>query len=105
MVEDTLPMSLSLYKKSGGEYDSYYHWFPDMEQWWITGFVPDEYNWWFDQDSDNFIKEDQLVQIASVDFQKNPEWLIALWDKWKDREESKNIIVDFEENLLWIISA
>lgn len=39
-----------------------------MEQWWITGFVPDEYNWWFDQKSDNFIKEDQLVQIASVDF-------------------------------------
>ena len=38
------------------------------EQWWITGFVPDEYNWWFDQDSDNFIKEDQLIQIASVDF-------------------------------------
>lgn len=68
MAADTLPMSLSLYKKSGGEYDSYYHWFPDMEQWWITGFVPDEYNWWFNQKSDNFIKEDQLVQIASVDF-------------------------------------
>ena len=110
MVADTLPMSLSLYKKSGY---SYYHWFPDMEQWWITGFVPDEYNWWFDQDSDNFIKEDQLVQIASVDFsnfgtEKDDTGKTAYERMKKKYEEDpdykNNLIFDDKEQTLWIVA-
>ena len=126
MVADTLPMSLNLYKKSGGAYDSYYHWMPDEEQWWITGFVPDEYNWWFDQDSDNFIKEDQLIQIASVDFSnfgtesndtgKNAyESIKNEYIKYNDntheyeivkehKEYKDNLIFDDEQQTLWLVS-
>ena len=61
MIADELPMTLSLYSvnSKGLVIDSYYHWLPDEEQWWITGFVPDIY--------DYGVKADELIQIASVD--------------------------------------
>jgi hypothetical protein len=53
-------MTASLYKRENGKYTNYYHWLPTMEQWWITGFMPDTFG--------QGMTEDQLLQIASVDF-------------------------------------
>ena len=72
MVSDELPMTLSLYKVAGNGliYDTYYHWLPDENQWWITGFVPDVYDQWlsskFGLDWGDTVTEDELLQIASV---------------------------------------
>ena len=72
MVSDELPMTLSLYKVAGNGliYDTYYHWLPDENQWWITGFVPDVYDQWlsskFGLDWGDTVTEDELLQIASI---------------------------------------
>lgn len=73
MVADKLPMTLSLYKVTGNDliYGTYYHWLPNENQWWITGFVPDVYDQWlsskFGLDWGDTVTEDKLLQIASVD--------------------------------------
>ncbi len=97
MVEIELPMTLSLYNvnSSGLVIDSYYHWLPDEEQWWITGFVPDIY--------DPDINEDELIQIASVDFSSNPQLLADLRNKWKNRDESQYLIFDMRYSILWLM--
>ncbi len=105
MVADELPMTLSLYhvNSDGLITDSYYHWLPDEEQWWITGFVPNIY--------DYSVKADELIQIASVDLtkfydlntQKNKvfEDLKTLYEE--DKRYSDNLIFDSDNQLIWIV--
>lgn len=95
VVGDTLPMTLSLYRKSGASYISYYHWLPYLEQWWITGFVPNIYYWG--------IKEDQLVHISSVDFSSNTDMLDALKEENKNSKEAEFLIFDIDDHRLWIM--
>jgi hypothetical protein len=96
MVEQEFPMTLNLYKKVGTSgYTNYYNWVPDMEQWWITGFVPNIY--------DYSITADQLLQIASVDFSKQPKFLSELKSKYEQEWQADYLIFDEEENTLWII--
>ena len=108
MVSDELPMTLSLYKVAGNGliYDTYYHWLPDDNQWWITGFVPDVYDQWlsskFGLDWGDTVTEDELLQIASVDFSENPQMLIDLKKKFEGKNEAQYLIFDMEENTLWI---
>ena len=72
MVNESLPMTLSLYKVLGGKAldRTYYHWLPHEEQWWITGFVPDVYDqWFFSKFGLNWgdtITEDELLPLASI---------------------------------------
>ena len=108
MVSDELPMTLSLYKVAvnGLIYDTYYHWLPYDEQWWITGFVPDVYDQWlsskFGLDWGDTVTKDELLQIASVDFSENPQMLLDLKEKFEGKEEAQYLIFDMEENTLWI---
>ena len=108
MVSDELPMTLSLYKVAGNGliYDTYYHWLPDENQWWITGFVPDVYDQWlsskFGLDWGDTVTEDKLLQIASVDFSENPQMLIDLKKNFEGKREAQYLIFDMEENTLWI---
>ena len=96
MVDKEFPMTLSLYKIVGiGIYLNYYNWLPDMEQWWITGFVPNIY--------DYTIKADELLQIASVDFSNEPEMLSDLKTKYEQKWQSEYLIFDEEDNMLWIM--
>jgi len=108
MVADELPMTLSLYKVLGNDliYDTYYHWLPYDDQWWITGFVPDVYDQWllnkFGVDWGYTITADKLLQVASVDFSENPKMLKDLKKKWQTEEEVEYLIFDMEESILWI---
>ena len=108
MVSDELPMTLSLYKVAGNGliYDTYYHWLPDENQWWITGFVPDVYDQWlsskFGLDWGDTVTEDELLQIASVDFSENPQMLIDLKKNFEGKREAQYLIFDMKENMLWI---
>lgn len=101
-------LSLSLYKVAGNGliYDTYYHWLPDENQWWITGFVPDVYDQWlsskFGFDWGDTVTEDELLQIASVDFSENPQMLIDLKRKFEGEDEDQFLIFDMKENTLWI---
>ncbi len=88
-------MTLSLYKEEGdGEYTSYYHWYPDTEQWWITGFDPKH---------KEKIDSDELIQISSVDFSDEPKMLEMLKNKYQNMEQGKSLIFDGENECLWII--
>ena len=99
IVDKEFPMTLSLYKIVGnGLYTNYYNWLPDMEQWWITGFAPDIYNV-----GDYLITEDELLQIASVDFSKKPEMFNDLKTTWEHDTKAEFLIFDEEDNTLWII--
>lgn len=108
MVSDELPMTLSLYKVAGNGliYDTYYHWLPDENQWWITGFVPDVYDQWlsskFGLDWGDTVTADELLQIASVDFSENPQMLIDLKEEFEGKDEAQYLIFDMKENTLWI---
>lgn len=92
MVEDTLPMTLSLYKIENDSYENYYHWLPDLNQWWITGFVPDEYDQWlsskFGLDWGNTVTEDELLQIASID-------LSNMYSKFKEKYSQNDLNIEF----------
>ena len=89
-------MTLSLYQKYGkSAYSSYYHWLPDMEQWWITGFVPNIY--------DYGVTAEELLQIASVDFSKQPELLGDLKSKYEHEWQADYLIFDEKDNTLWLI--
>ena len=96
-----MPMTLSLYKRGGTNvYLNYFHWFPHLEQWWITGFVPNIY--------DYSISAEELIHISSVDFSADPDMLYDLQQS-KSAEENKNklikdkLIFDEEDKKLWII--
>ena len=117
-VDGTLPMTLSLYKqtKSGIIYDTYFNWYPDEDQWWITGFVPDPFNEYLFQynfiksiletkleSHADYIKADELLQIASVDFSNEPGMLSAIKASWQNKKESQNLIFDERSNILWIV--
>ena len=66
-----MPMTLSLYKRGGTNvYLNYFHWFPHLEQWWITGFVPNIY--------DYSISAEKLIHISSVDLSKYPEMIDSI---------------------------
>ena len=87
-------------------YDTYYHWLPGENQWWITGFVPDVYDQWlsskFGFDWGDTVTEDELLQIASVDFSENPQMLIDLKKNFEGKREAQYLIFDMKENTLWI---
>lgn len=88
-------MTLSLYKEEGyGEYTSYYHWYPDTEQWWITGFDPKH---------KEKIDVDELIQISSIDFSDEPEMLEALLNEYESEYSRDNLIFDEVNDLLWIV--
>lgn len=96
MVEGELPMTLSLYKIEGtNEYMNYYHWFPNLEQWWITGFVPNIY--------DYSISAEELIHISSVDLSKYPEMIDSIKNSEDLLKYEGNIILDREDNKLWIV--
>lgn len=116
MVSDELPMTLSLYRvaRNGLIYDTYYHWLP-CNQWWITGFVPDVYDQWlsskFGLNWGDTVTEDELLQIASVDF---PEFNNILTDdnpmydsiktEYENNEYYKDkLIFDDNEDTVWIV--
>ena len=49
------------------------------------------------------IKENQLLQIASVDFSKEPEMLTNLKETYEQEWQDELLIFDEEDNTLWII--
>ena len=81
-------------------------WLPDEDRWWITGFIPDVYDQWlsskFGLDWGDTVTEDELLQIASVDFSENPQMLIDLKKNFEGKREAQYLIFDMEENTLWI---
>lgn len=97
MVGDVLPMTLSLYRRTENGYYNYYHWLPYMEQWWITGFVPDINN--------SFITAEELVQIASVDFSGYPASMyINLKERYeKNRDYKDTIYFDDHNRMIWLV--
>ncbi|MBO5017149.1 MAG: DUF4474 domain-containing protein [Bacteroidaceae bacterium] len=105
MVENELPMTLSLYNvnSSGLVIDSYYHWLPDEDQWWITGFVPNIY--------DYGVKENELIQIASVDLSSFYDYsshqnkvFEDLRDMYEDDVRyNDNLIFDNKNQLIWLV--
>lgn len=101
--KERFPMTLSLYKKSFDSegnvtgYSNYFNWMPGNKQWWSTGFVPNIHN--FDS-----IKEYELIQISSVDFDDNPKMLEELKKKWENSSKyGKNLAFDMEDHKLWIM--
>lgn len=91
IVGDNLPMTVSLYKNYGSGFGAYFNWMPTMEQWWITGFVPESIS--------DFVLDKDVTQIASVDFSKYDGMLEAIASKFPDNSE---FIFDKEEHTLWL---
>ena len=88
---------------SGLVIDSYYHWLPDEDQWWITGFVPNIY--------DYGVKENELIQIASVDLSSFYDYsshqnkvFEDLRDMYEDDVRyNDNLIFDNKNQLIWLV--
>lgn len=98
IVGDTLPMTLSLYQRANenASFFSRYHWFPDEDQWWITGFVPDEYHY-------KKISENDLIHVSSVDFKDREGMFEALRSTYEGTEKGKKLIFDVGDKKVWII--
>lgn len=48
------------------------------------------------------VTDDELLQIASVDFSKNPQMLIDLKEALEKEEKAEHLIFDMEESTLWV---
>ena len=97
MVENEFPMTLSLYKKTGnGIYENHYSWLPRLNQWWITGFVPNIYKY--------TINANELLQVASIDFSSEPNMYSSLKSGYESDPDYKKIIIfDDEKNTIWLL--
>lgn len=56
----------------------------------------------FGLDWGDTVTEDELLQIASVDFSENPQMLIDLKKNFEGKREAQYLIFDMKENMLWI---
>ncbi len=91
MVDKEFPMTLSLYQN---HVNGLYNWYPNLNQWWITGFVPNIY--------DYSVTADELIQVSSIDFSSSPNMLKSMKEEYKDSDYAKNLIFDEEDNILWL---
>lgn len=71
---------------------------PYLEQWWITGFVPDIY--------DYGVNENELFPIASVDFSNYPDMYKVIKEEVNSENRRKKlkdkIIFDDQYCIIWI---
>ena len=77
----SVPMTLSLYNYSGG-IENIFHWYPQNDQWWITGFNPEHVG---------KVDVHKQVMVGSVDFSENEE----LYKNFKVENENRSIVKDF----------
>lgn len=56
----------------------------------------------FGLDWGDTVTEDELLQIAGVDFSENPQMLIDLKKNFEGKREAQYLIFDMKENMLWI---
>ena len=56
----------------------------------------------FGLDWGDTVTEDELLQIAGVDFSENPQILIDLKKNFEGKREAQFLIFDMKENTLWI---
>ena len=97
-MENTMPMSLSLYNRDDNRYTNVFCWYPDDAQWWVTG---------FNAHSEFTNPEpDKMVAIGSIDFSSE----VCLYDDFKSTEMDEKLIslnnyfyFDDENHILWIL--
>ncbi len=97
-IDFELPMTLSLYYyHSPSDIDNVFHWQPNDNQWWITGFRTD---------SDYELPWGQyMVSAGTIDFTGHEEMFNALKNSMKPRnlKYSKYFIFDEDGHTLWIM--
>lgn len=81
---------------------------------WITGFVPDIYDQWLlsklGLDTGHTVTEDELLQIASVDFSEFYDYdshcneaMNYLEIKYKSDEKAGKLIFDDDNQIAWLM--
>ena len=112
-IDFEVPMTLSLYeyhydKTTLGSYetveaymDNMFHWYPEEEQWWITGFTGRTQKEFIDPEPD------LMVLIGTVDLSERPDMYEGLKNVVFDRHSNdydfkKHIIFDDSTRKVWI---
>ena len=65
-----------------GGIENIFHWYPQNDQWWITGFNPEHVG---------KVDVHKQVMVGSVDFSENEE----LYKNFKVENENRSIVKDF----------
>ena len=95
-----LPMTLSLYN-FGDKVESIFQWYPDEEQWWITGFNPSHLR--------DEVDVHKQAMICRIDLSENVDMYDALFLTSKPESEDHNTatekfcIFNDEEKIVWIV--
>lgn len=97
-MDNTLPMSLSLYNHDDDSYTNVFCWYPNDKQWWITGFNA--------RSEFTNPEPDKMIAIGSIDFSSEA----CLYDDFKSTEMEEKLIslnnyfyFDDENHILWIL--
>jgi len=94
----SVPMTLSLYNYGGG-IENIFHWYPQNDQWWITGFNPEHVG---------KVDVHKQVMVGSVDFSGFEELYENLIDTMNEESDYYNknamlyLIPDDNFHKVWI---
>ncbi len=91
-----LPMTLSLYNCNYGV-QSIFQWYPDEEQWWITGFNPEHLR--------EEVDVNKQAMICRIDLSDDTGIYDALFEAKDDKEyenKKKYLIFDDNNHIVWI---
>ena len=90
VIDFELPMTLSLFKRTGDKIENIFGWAPKDDQWWITGFSPE-----YPEPDPN-----EMITICSVDFSKKAK----MWESIiEELSVYDNIIYDNDLTTIWIV--